>query len=88
MKVQIDKSFAKDVNSINDKKIKSILAILIEKMKVAKSLSEFEHLKKLKGNRTAYRIRIGNYRVGFFYEKGTIKLIRILHRNKIYNKFP
>ena len=45
-------------------------------------------VKKIKGHKSAYRIRIGNYRLGFFVEKNTIILTRVLHRKEIYKYFP
>jgi mRNA interferase RelE/StbE len=44
--------------------------------------------KKLTGYKTAYRIRMGQYRIGFYYEHKTIELVRILHRKEIYRYFP
>lgn len=44
--------------------------------------------KKLTGFKNAYRIRMGEYRIGFVFENGTIELIRILGRKDIYKYFP
>ncbi len=45
-------------------------------------------LKKLKGFDGAYRIRIGDYRVGLFIVQETITFARVLHRKEIYRYFP
>lgn len=55
-------------------------------MKKIIEINEIE-LKKLSGNPNAYRDRIGNYRLGFYYEKQTIILARFLKRNDIYKVF-
>ncbi len=54
----------------------------------AESLNELSNLKKLKGHSAAYRIKIKNYRVGFFVENDTVILSRILHRKEVYRYFP
>ena len=88
MKVLIDKTFEKDVDKITDKKIlHSIKESILEIQKLNK-LSEISNCKKLKGSKNAYCIRIGDYRLGFIFEKQTVEFIRFLHRNKIYVFFP
>ena len=39
---------------------------LIENMEVAETLENIPNTKKLKDHKTAYRTRIGDYRLGFF----------------------
>jgi len=88
MKVLIDKSFEKDANEISDKRLlKSITDCIIEVQKRTK-LSDITNCKKLKGSKNAYRIRIGNYRIGFIFENQSVQFIRCLHRSKIYDRFP
>lgn len=88
MKVLIDKSFSKDVSKISDKKIRRAIANIIENIQDANKLSDINNLKKLKGTKNAYRIRLGSYRIGFFYINRQAELIRFLHRSQVYNKFP
>jgi len=54
----------------------------------AAKLSELSSCKKLSGSKNAYRIRMGSYRIGFFYETGTAELVRVLNRKDIYKYFP
>jgi mRNA-degrading endonuclease RelE of RelBE toxin-antitoxin system len=42
----------------------------------------------LVGFTTAYRIRIGDYRIGIFFKEDTVIFARILHRKDIYKLFP
>jgi mRNA interferase RelE/StbE len=44
--------------------------------------------KKLKGSTNAYRIRLGEYRIGFVFEDDHIDFVRFLHRSKVYDVFP
>jgi len=54
----------------------------------AKSPHEIKSIKKLKGYKTAFRIRQGNYRIGIFIEKGEVLFAAIALRKNIYKKFP
>lgn len=89
MIVRIDKSFQKDANKIRDPKTKSALIEVLEFIQLAETLSEINNLKKLTGFKDLYRIRLGNYRIGFrFSETGELIFIRFLHRKEIYQKWP
>ena len=46
------------------------------------------NLKKLKGFKTAYRIRIGDYRIGVFIDGDIVEFARVVHRKDIYRLFP
>lgn len=88
MRVEIEESFAKDTKKIKDKNVLIKLADAIEQLSIINKLSDIPNCKKLKGSTTAYRIRIGDYRAGFFYENGTIYFSRFIHRKEIYKVFP
>jgi mRNA-degrading endonuclease RelE of RelBE toxin-antitoxin system len=49
---------------------------------------QLDNCKKLTGFKAAYRIRMGQYRIGFYYENKSAELVRILHRREIYRYFP
>jgi len=40
------------------------------------------------GYKNAYRIRLGNYRIGFLMIADELILNRVLHRKDIYDYFP
>ena len=88
MKLLIDKSFEKDTDKLNDQKLLQSIAECIDLILKVGKLSDIPNCKKLKGSKNAYRIRIGDYRIGFIFEKQTIELIRFLHRSVIYTFFP
>ena len=88
MKVKYHKSLEKDLRKINDKKIKQKLKLIVLEMKEAKSLDDLKSVKKLAGQPSAFRIRAGSYRLGFFYENNTLVLSRFVKRNDIYKLFP
>ncbi len=88
MKVLFDKSFLQDIRKIKNEKLKSRISIIIRLIEEAESLNEIQNLSKMKGHDYAFRIRVGEYRIGLFKEKDTIKLIRVLHRKDVYKFFP
>ncbi len=88
MKILIDESFEKDTDKITDKKLLKSIVDCIKKVQNKTKLSDITNCKKLKGSKNAYRIRIGDYRIGFIFENRTVQFIRFLHRNQIYNRFP
>lgn len=57
-------------------------------MEKAPDLTDLTSIKKLKGHDAAYRIRLGDYRLGFFLSGQTIELARFVHRKDIYKVFP
>jgi mRNA-degrading endonuclease RelE of RelBE toxin-antitoxin system len=88
MKVIFLKEFSKDLDSISLKSIKLSLKRVIERMEDADALSKIPNTKKLQGHKTAYRTRIGDYRLGFFFEDEIILFARFVHRKDIYKLFP
>lgn len=87
MKIEIRSSFLRDV-----KKIQKVQKIKLEEtyklLKECENITQIPHLKKLKGHHGFYRIKIGDYRLGFMMENETIILLRFLHRKEIYRFFP
>ena len=86
MKILIDSSFERDVKKLPiaiQLRIKSTLELLI----TASSLQELD-VTKMEGAKNAYRIRVGDYRIGFYLENNQIVLSRALNRKEIYRYFP
>jgi mRNA interferase RelE/StbE len=89
MKVEFDRSFDKSIKKLKDASIKTRLVRIIESVESAKALSEIQNVKKLSGFSTYYRIRIGDYRVGFeVVNSETVRFITVAHRKDIYSIFP
>jgi len=84
----VTRHFAKDVDKELNKQQKQQLAQILISITQSKTLSEIPDCKKLKGFKNAYRIRMGNYRIGFLLEDETIKLSRVLNRKDVYKYFP
>ena len=89
MKVTYKKKFLKDLKALNSTDVyEKICVLVLEEMPSTEDLSTIANLSKLKGDDTAYRIRVGDYRIGFFMEDNEIVMSRVLHRSEIYRYFP
>lgn len=82
------RKFLKDIDELPNDNIRERLAVLIESIEGFENLNQIANLKKLAGYRNAYRIRLGDYRIGIFVEEDLVEFARILHRKKIYDVFP
>ena len=87
MNIEIRNSFTKDADKLPGI-FKNQLARIIEQINNADKISEVSACKKLKGFKTAYRIRMGQYRIGFYYENDVVELVRVINRKDIYRYFP
>jgi mRNA-degrading endonuclease RelE of RelBE toxin-antitoxin system len=86
---QYQPSFLKDLKALKSTSVfTSIKAVVFEEIPNISSLEEIRNLKKLKGYENAYRIRVGDYRIGFIFDGKTIIFYRVLHRKDIYRYFP
>lgn len=90
MKIIYLKSFLKDIKKVKDPKVARKIEQLIEKLKYVDSLEDLNNVIKMKGYSIAYRIRVGDYRIGLYHNSETkeIELARFVKRNDIYKVFP
>ena len=88
MKVEFLSKFSKDIDKISSKSTKKRVIELIQQLEQSSDLNEIKSIKKLVGFSNAYRIRLGDYRVGLFLDNDVVTLARILHRKDIYKLFP
>lgn len=89
MKTSFDKSFLKNIEAITDQSLKIKISAIIKNVQEAQSLLDIHQLKKLKGYKTYYRIKSGDYRIGIEHvEQNSVRFIIIAHRKDIYKRFP
>ena len=89
MKTNYLPTFIKDLKGLKSTSSYSTIKNLVfTDLLAVQNLKEISNLKKLKGDDNAYRIRVGDYRIGFFLEDGTITFVRVLHRREFYRYFP
>jgi len=88
MKVTFDQKFMKRLDKIDDKDIINKVKKVILSLERAATLNDVQHLKKLESRGHFYRIRLGDYRIGFELLDETVCLITIAHRKDVYKYFP
>ncbi|MEL7054486.1 MAG: type II toxin-antitoxin system RelE/ParE family toxin [Cyanobacteria bacterium J06588_5] len=89
MKVEFLPRFIKDLKALkSSSSYAEIKRVAFEEIPSKESLSDLKNVKKLKAFDTAYRLRVGDYRIGFFWDDETVIFSRVLHRSKIYKYFP
>ncbi len=84
----ITDEFRKSLRKLNNKEVNERVLEAIENIEIAQNVTEIRGLKKLKGYQTAYRIRIGDYRIGLHIFGDTVHFTRVANRKNIYDEFP
>lgn len=84
MRTRFRESFRRDLERIKDRRILGRVANAIEAIEQAQTLADIPHLKKLRGWKDLFRIRIGEFRVVLVLEEATVEFLRCLHRKDVY----
>ena len=87
MKVDVSNKFLKDFKKA-PKDIQELVYDAYELLDDTDKLEDLTAMKALKGRKGCYRMRLGQWRVGFELDGDIIKLKRLLPRDKIYAVFP
>jgi len=83
------KSFLKDLAKLPKHYREQIERLVFEEIPELNNMFATLDIKKMKGYQGYYRIRVGNYRIGFKVEQGNqIIFYRIKSRADIYKLFP
>jgi mRNA interferase RelE/StbE len=88
VKTAFRESFTRDLKGVRDKKLLLRIKESIEAVERADSLSALPNLKKLKGAKSYFRLKLGDYRIGLALEDDTVVFVRFLDRKDIYKYFP
>ena len=88
MEVSFKKRFLKDLNKISSSHVEGVKKIVFEDIPNATSLADIPNVVHISGTENFYRIRKGDYRIGFEVKESKILFYRVLHRKEIYRKFP
>ena len=90
MEIFFKKTFIKDFHNLpkdTKEKVREICLFLFPKTNDLKNVKGLD-IDKIPGFSNYYRIRIGNYRIGFEKQGNSIIFMRVLHRKDIYRFFP
>jgi len=81
---------AKEIDAIGEVQILRKIDKAYDAIEAAAIIRDIPNCKKMPGNPpNAYRIRVGDYRVGtYLLTDGSAEIARIRHRRDIYKVFP
>lgn len=89
MNVSYKPAFIRDLRRLRGRpEYERIYGLVFNDMPSWRSLTGQSQIKCLSAKDKAYRIRVGDYRIGFYHSGGELILARLLHRREIYRYFP
>jgi len=87
MNFDFEKSFVRDFKKLKSKDLANAISEAIKQVSEASATNDIINLKKLSGYKSAFRIRIGDYRIGILNENNTVTFVAFAHRKDIYKRF-
>ncbi|MDD5769668.1 MAG: type II toxin-antitoxin system RelE/ParE family toxin [Candidatus Gracilibacteria bacterium] len=88
MIIEVDESFKKDFKNLKNEIVQKRVIEKLDEIEKLSNVAEISNVKKMKGFDKFYRIRVGDYRIGFELSGETIIVLRVRSRKDIYNIFP
>ncbi len=88
MTVRFKNAFFKDIERLPADIRPKVEQLVFVAIPSSHRITELANVRKLKGYSRFYRIRIGDFRVGFELREEVVVVHRILRRNDIYRYFP
>ncbi len=88
MNTAFRESFDADLSAVRDVALLRRIRKTIEQVESARNFQQIPNLKRLESTGKYYRIRVGDYRLGFVFEQGVVTFVRCLNRKEIYRYFP
>lgn len=90
MEVLFKKTFIKDFEKLPDNIKQKVKEVCFFSFPEINNLAKFKKypIRKIKSFESYYRIRIGNFRIGFKKSDQQVIFMRVLHRKDIYRHFP
>jgi len=88
VKTEFKASFLKCIHKIADNNLKAKINECIQNVELSDNIKQINDLKKLKGHKSFYRIKLGDYRIGVKIDSDVVVFVTVAHRKDIYNLFP
>jgi mRNA interferase RelE/StbE len=88
MKTEFLRQFYKDLDKISGQGTLDDIRSSVINVEETLVVRDIRNLKKLKGYKNAFRIKIGDFSIGVFLENDTVEFARVVHRKDIYRVFP
>ena len=80
--------FLRAIKKITDDVLKEEVEKIICSVEKVETTKDIPELKKLKGYKIYYRIKVENYRIGVSIENDLVTFVAFMHRKDIYKFFP
>lgn len=88
MRTRTTHTFLKQLTELPDGIREQVETFTFDELPGLKSLNDAANVKKLKGYKSCFRVRFGNYRLGIEIEEDVAVLRVVLHRRNVYRRFP
>jgi len=88
VKTEFKASFLKCIHKIADINLKAKIIECIQNVELSDNIKQINDLKKLKGHKSFYRIKLGDYRIGVKIDSEVVVFVTVAHRKDIYKLFP
>ncbi len=88
MRINYKKQFLKDLSKLPSPYRKRIETLVFETIPGESTHDVIQRLSKLSGHNNYYKVRLGEYRIGIYFENDFLEFKRVLHRKDIYRYFP
>ena len=88
MNVRPKPAFLRHLKKITDRTVRTDVNVAVVSVMKAVSVKDIPELKKMKGTKIYFRIKVGNYRIGLTIEGDMVTFIRCLPRKDFYKGFP
>lgn len=89
MNVEYRQLFLRDLKKLKKTEMyERIYLLAFDILPKLENLQDFPNIKAMVGYPGYYRIRLGDYRIGFTMEDDSIELMRVIHRRDFYRYFP
>jgi mRNA interferase RelE/StbE len=87
--VQYRQLFLRDLKKLKKTEIYDrIYELVFDILPDVDNLQDFPNIKAMVGYPGYYRLRLGDYRVGFALQGDSLEFMRVLHRREFYRYFP
>ena len=88
MIILYQKRFLKDLASIPSPNRRKIEHFVFDELPLLNNFLQIKNVEKMTGYLHYFKIRFGDYRLGFHFMNESLTLERVLHRKEIYRYFP
>jgi len=90
MEIFFKRTFLKDYKRLPKELLEEVKEICNSIFPRIKNLADFKEypIRKIRGFKNYYRIKIGDFRIGFKKSDNQVIFMRVLHRKDIYKYFP